>query len=444
MPSLTLNDRKVASLKVTGVIEIKDKDTGKTLETKPRTRQDYMDSVVPGFGVRVTNSGQRTYILAARFPGSKNYTRREIGEVGAIDLKDARAKARGWIEAIGRGKDPAHEEERIARAEAKKRENTFKSVAESFISEWVIGPNPEKPRQRKHAVVARVIRKHLIEKWDKRPIADIERGEIVDLIKAKAKITPAEARNLLGIAKSLFSWALDQNYGLDYSPCTDIKPGKIVGEKVSRDRALDDDELKALWIAAGKMGNPVGPVYRVLILSGLRLNEVARATWDEINLPKRQWLIPASRMKGKDTKAKPHLVPLTDQMIEILGGLHRFPKKPYVFTTTQGKRPVSIGSKIKEELDAKLKIKPWVNHDIRRTVRSNLAKLKIAEEVSEAVLAHVQPGIKAVYNVHKYQDEKLDALEKWGARVIEIVGPPEPTGTISLSERRAKRNAARA
>jgi integrase len=441
MPRLKLNDRMVSSLKVTGLIEYKDKD-GKT-KTKPRTRQDFMDAVVPNFGVRCTSAGQRTYILAARFPGSKNYTRREIGDVGAIGLADARDKARGWLQVIGRGKDPAFEEERLARAEAKKRENTFESVAESFITEWVIGPKPDKPRQRKHKVVARAIRNHFIEKWGKRPIADIERGEVVDLIKAKAKDTPAEARNLLGIAKSLFSWALDQNYGLDHSVCADIKPGKIVGEKVSRDHALDDDELNALWVTAGELGYPVGMVYRMLILSGLRLNEVARATWDEINLPKRQWLIPAARMKGKNTKAREHLVPLTDQMIELFGGLPRF-KKPFVFTTTHGDRPVAIGSKIKEDLDAKLKIKPWVNHDIRRTVRSNLAKLKIAEEVSEAVLAHVQPGIKGVYNVHKYKDEKLDALEKWGARVIEIVGPPEPTGTISLNERRAKRHAAHA
>jgi len=235
---------KIASLKVSGT----------TKDGKPRTRQDFMDSVVPNFGVRCTSTGQRTYILAARFPGSKNYTRREIEDVGAIGLADAREKARGWLQIIGRGKDPAHEEERLARAEAKKRENTFDSVAESFIAEWVIGPKPDKPRQRKHKVVARAIRKYLIEKWGKRPIADIERGEVVDLIKAKAKDTPAEARNLLGIAKALFSWALNQNYGLSHSICTDIKPGQIVGEKISRDHALDDDELKALWIAVGDMG----------------------------------------------------------------------------------------------------------------------------------------------------------------------------------------------
>ena len=64
--------------------------------------------------------------------------------------------------------------------------------------------------------------------------------------------------------------------------------------------------------------------------------------------------------------------------------------------------------------------------------------------MSEAILAHVQPGIQGVYNRHSYEAEKRDALEQWGARVAEIVGPPPPTGTISLAKHRSKRHAARA
>jgi integrase len=437
MARITLTDRKVPSLKVSGTF--KDKVTG---ETKPRTRQDHWDSVVPGFAVRVTSRGQRTYILAGRIGVSKNYTRREIGEVGAITLADARKKAQRWLGLISAGKDPAHEEAALARAEARKRENTFESVAEAFIAEWVIGPKPDKPRQRKHKPVTASIRNHLVARWGKRPIADIERGEVVDLIKAKAKAHPAEARNLLTTCKSIFSWAVDQNFGLSHSVCNDIKPGKIIGEKIARDRALNDDELRAVWMAADDIGGQIGAVYKMLILSGLRLNEVAQATRSEI--VGLRWTIPASRMKGKNSKARPHLVPLTDQMVKILDGLPEF-TGPYLFSTTSGRRPISMSGKVKAQLDAKLTIAPWWNHDLRRTCRSNLAKLKIAEEVSEAILAHVQPGVRGIYNVHTYETEKLEALEAWGARVAEIVGaPPEPTGAISLADRRkAKRHAAR-
>jgi hypothetical protein len=70
----------------------------------------------------------------------------------------------------------------------------------------------------------------------------------------------------------------------------------------------------------------------------------------------------------------------------------------------------------------------WINHDLRRNVRSGLSRLKVAEEVREAVLAHVRPGVKGFYDQHDYFDEKRDALIQWGARLRGIV---EPTPTSS-------------
>jgi integrase len=52
-------------------------------------------------------------------------------------------------------------------------------------------------------------------------------------------------------------------------------------------------------------------------------------------------------------------------------------------------------------------------HDLRRTCRTGLAKLKIAPHVSERVLNHAQDKIAGTYDVHDYLDEKREALEKW-------------------------------
>ena len=75
---------------------------------------------------------------------------------------------------------------------------------------------------------------------------------------------------------------------------------------------------------------------------------------------------------------------------------------------------------------AEVTLPPWKNHHIRRTVRSNLSALKIPEEVREAVLAHVRPGIKGTYDKFDYFDQKRDALELWAARLRSIVEPPPP------------------
>jgi hypothetical protein len=148
-------------------------------------------------------------------------------------------------------------------------------------------------------------------------------------------------------------------------------------------------------------------------------------------------------MKGKDSgtkAARPHAVPLAEDILAVIDSLPRFKGGEFLFSTTRGATPVWMGSKIKDRLDARMlrtlkasartrgddpsrvTLPPFVNHDIRRTVRSQLSRLRISEEAREAVLAHVRPGIKGVYDLHDYLDEKREALELWAARLREIVG----------------------
>lgn len=470
MARRTLNDRIVNTLKV----------TGKTKKGKPRTRLDVMDSVVPGFGVRVTDKGQKTYVLVHRFPGKPHPTRRMLGEVGALTLAKARDKARSWLELISKDKDPAAEEEREQRQKLRQRKNTFAAVAEDFIRLEVIGPDPEKPRQRKGREVARDVRGVFIPLWGHRPVADIARDDVALLIesvrdygtasalailkgktpKTKGHRAPGQARNLLGYLKTLFTWAIDcKTYGLESSPAADLKAKRLIGKKPTRERILSTDEIGAFWRATGRMGYPYGPLYRMLLLSGLRLNEAADAAWPEINARERTWVIPALRMKGKEGEARPHAVPLTPDMLEILEALPRFKRGKFLFSTTFGVKPVWVNAKIKDKLDQRMlsslralarkrgddpdevTVEHWVNHDLRRTMRSGLSRLRIPEEVREAVLGHVRPGVKKNYDLHDYFDEKLDALEQWAARLRSILAPkptaPPASNVVSLPAMRA-------
>jgi integrase len=277
--------------------------------------------------------------------------------------------------------------------------------------------------ERKAKDVEREVRKEFMARWAKRPITGITAVDVVEVIRAKKRTAPAQARNLLAHMKRLMTWAADQHiYGFTISPIAHIKPGAIVGEKVSGTRILSDQELSALWCVAGEMGYPSGSVYRILILTGLRLNEVAEATWSEFDLEARLWVIPAARMKAKAHKARPHAVPLTDAVLGVLQSLPRFREGEYLFSTTFGKKPVWMGSKVKAEVDRLMgSPPPWTNHDIRRTVRSGLSRLKISEEAREAVLAHVRPGIKGTYDRYEYLDEKREALELWAGRVRDLI-----------------------
>ncbi len=166
----------------------------------------------------------------------------------------------------------------------------------------------------------------------------------------------------------------------------------------------------------------------------------------------RLWTIPAERMKGKDggkKQARAHAVLLTAEVLELLEGLPRFKKGKFLFSTTSGRSPTWMGSKIKERLDRRMlltlralvrrrgddpdevTLPRFVNHGIRRTVRSHLSRLKVTEEAREAVLAHARPGIKGTYDLHDYLDEKREALELWAARLHGIT-EPKPDNVIRL------------
>jgi len=399
---------------------------------------DYWDKGFPGFGVRVSDTGRKTFVLAARYPGFDNPTRRALGVYSALTLEKAHTKARDWLELIRQGKDPEIEEERIRAAEQRKRENSFRAVAEDFIAEKL-------SKERKGKEVERDVRNHLIAAWNGNPITEITDDEIAGLIKVKARKAPAQARNLLGTIKRLFQWAIDQRtYGIKVSPAAQLKPAALCGEKIARDRLLKDEELFAFWRNARRLTYPYGPVYQLLALTGLRLNEVADAQWSEFDLAKQIWTVPASRMKGKNGKARDHAVPLTPDMLAILEKLPRFKSGEFLFSTTFGEKPVWMSTKIKDRLDElmlrtlkarvrargddpdKVRLEPWTNHDLRRAVRSGLSRERIEEHVREAVLAHVRTGIQKTYDVHDYLDEKREALELWAARFRSIVEPPPP------------------
>jgi integrase len=406
---------------------------------------DVMDSVVPGFGVRVSDSGRRTFMLVARYPGSSNPARRSIGAYGAVTLADARQKAQDWLKLIEGGKDPARE---IAR----QRENSFAAVAEKFIA-YI-----HRQKLRTAATMERNLRQTFVEEWGARPITTIGSDDVKRVIrKAVEREATYQAFHDFALIRRLFNWAIGtDDYGLELNPCRRLNSADLIGERHARDRTLSDDELRALWRATDRLGYPYGPLYRLLALTGLRLGEACGARWSEFDLGRREWTIPAERMKKVKGGAKPFMVPLTDAVLGVLSALPRFDSGDFLFSHTFGKtalRP-NLFSDPKERLDKimleelraialergkdpeRVTLPDFVNHDIRRTVRTHLSALRIGEEVREAVLAHVRPGIKGVYDKHQYLDEKREALTLWNARLRSIVEPP-PANVVELAKARA-------
>jgi integrase len=117
--------------------------------------------------------------------------------------------------------------------------------------------------------------------------------------------------------------------------------------------------------------------------------------------------------------------------------LPRFTNGDHLFSTTFGKKPVSGFSKAKARLDKMMtedlgsSPAAWVIHDIRRTVRTRLASLRVPDMVAEMVIGHGRKGLQRVYDQHGYDDEMREALEQWAGKLRSIVEPP-PANVVEL------------
>jgi integrase len=380
-------------------------------------REEYQDAIVPGLALRVTDTGNKSFVLIARFPTHpKNPTRRAIGRYGAVSLEGARARARQWLDLIKRGVDPAVEDARQAAVTRRKQVNTFAAVAADFLDR-------HGRTLKKEGEARRIIEVEFVKRWGARPAADITPQDVSIAIRAiVARGAPYQAHNAFGYLRRLFSWAIGtQEYGIPSSPIERLSPRDLIGRREPRERTLTDGELRKVWQAAEAMGYPYGPVFRLLVLTGQREREVADMSWSEIDLGNRLWTIPAVRMKG----GAAHAVPLSPAAVSLIEALPRFTAGDFVFTTTAGAKPINGFSKAKTRIDRLSQVSGWKIHDLRRSMRTHLSALQVQDVVREAVIAHARPGLHKVYDQHSYEAEKRHCLELWERRLLSIVEPPQ-------------------
>jgi integrase len=380
---------------------------------------------VPGFGVRVTNKGAKSWIFLYVSPAKNHRRRFTLGPVLGTsgELERARKRAIELREMVRNGLDPAEAEKTAEAALASEASlaaaNAFRTVVELYDKR-------DLQANRRGWEVKRIIDRELIPHWGEKPIATITRANVLDRLEALIDASKPQAANrLFEVIRRLFNWAYDRGtFGLDRSPCDRMK---MPADKVIRQRVLNEEEIEAVWGAFDQMEYPFGSMLKLLLITGQRREEVAGMRWSEINLKTKLWTIPPERCKSD----RPHVVPLSDLAIEILTSLPRFEEGDFVFTTTNGERPVSAFSQCKSEADALSGVAGWRIHDLRRTVRTELARLRVPEIVAERIINHAPRGLSRVYDQYGYLDEKREGLKNWADRLRGII-EPKPKNVVAL------------
>lgn len=200
------------------------------------------------------------------------------------------------------------------------------------------------------------------------------------------------------------------------NPCLQAKANfKLQKVKLTNNRGkrvLNDAELSSLikWLPESKFTKGQKGVLMLTLLTGCRSGEACVIKWSDLDLDKGTWHL-AETKTGNE-----RYVQLSKQAIKFLKSVTK-EDSAYIFTQRLGK-PIEQ-KKISEQMwrmrkdGTDLKINRWTPHDLRRTVRTSLSKLKCPSDIAEAILGHTKGGVKGVYDLYTYEAECKEWLQVW-------------------------------
>jgi integrase len=224
--------------------------------------------------------------------------------------------------------------------------------------------------------------------------------------------TPAELIQATSVGKTFFKWCIRRHY-LTISP---LQSAELPRPK-KRKRVLTDEELKAVWNAATEFGGIYGALIKLIILTGLRRTECAalEISWvqpDRVTLPE------TITKNGKEFCFP--IGPTTHLILESLKTnwhllLPTYPSGPLPFNTF---------AVTKKEFDKLLTIAPYTLHDLRRTYRTNLSRLRIPRDICERLINHrsARTDLDEIYDQYDAWDEQVEAVQKHNDWLNSIVG----------------------
>ncbi len=366
---------------------------------------DYWDEKTPGFGLRVSAGGRKTWMVMYRLGRRK--VRLTLGTFPELPLAEARQEAGKAVSRVQKGGDPAAEKR------AERDADSFGQLAEAYLEKYA------KVRKKSWRTDDEVLKRDVLPRWRDRRAKDISRRDVRDLLnKIIDRGAPIMANRTFEILRRLFNWAIAEDY-LTNSPCVGVsKPSK----EGRRDRVLNDDEIRAAWKAIEAETPLVAGIFKLRLITAQRGGEVMSMAWSDVDEGGGWWTIPAERSKN----GLSHRVPLSELACTVLQDMKRLGNgSPWVFPSQRR------GRHLEQLVQAAHRIRnrsgiDFVPHDLRRTAASCMTGMGISRLTVSKILNHVERGVTAVYDRHSYDAEKRQALEAWARRLDEIVAGKRP------------------
>ena len=394
-------------------------------------RYEVVDADAKGLRLRVSPGGAKTFTWTYR---DGNSTRRvTLGQYGSNDGQISLAKARKKLLDMKESLRAGNKPHRVAEGAPK----TVEELFEQHYRKVVL-----KTRKRPDAV-RQILDHDIIPVIGKKRLTAITTTTLVHTIdKVIDRGAKAHANKVLNTVKQVFRWAQVRGY-IEVSPAAPLEAKTLgVGSQI-RERGLDLDdegeaqaklvEIPAFWSAldaAPRMSKQISLGLKLLLLTGVRSGELRLARWENIDLDKGLWKIPAENSKT----GKPWTVPLSDTVTALLRQLKSEANdSDWVMRGRDRRKTIddkAIGHALRRLFTLKdkdgnplLDVPHFTAHDLRRTVRSHLARLGVAPHVAEKCLNHSLSKIGKTYAKHTYIDERREALQLWADTVVLAINP---------------------
>jgi integrase len=350
----------------------------------------HWDKSLRGLGLRVGKNRKTFIVLVA------SGRRKSIATWPLCSLADARKMAR----------------ELIAHKMLKRSFPTRTAYADALADFLRDCEKRNKPRTVRD--YRRLLTKHY--SFGRQSLADITGRVILRNLNA---LPPSERHHAFTAGRRFFRYCV-QNHLIDRSPLADAA---VSPASRPRTRTLTEEELRAVWKASRTLATPFHAILSLLVLTGQRRGEIARLEWAWIDQEKMLITFPAHATKN----GRIHSIPYGPNTEEILQSLPRYHGGEFVFPAARlrSEKTTTFNGwgKPKAHFDVETGVTGWTLHDLRRTFATNLQRLGVRLEVTEALLNHVsgtRSGIVGVYQQHQWADEKREAIQRFEAYLTNL------------------------
>jgi len=389
----------------------------KVKTAKPKDKS-YKLSDGGGLYLRVTPKGGKYWQLKYRYMGKEKVF--SIGTVAKkVTLKMARQAREEAKALLEKGLDPSIEKKVAKALKVEEGQNTFRSIAlrwqESQLQGGGIGEAPQSNKTKQN--ISGILNNHLIPYLGDRVMKEITVPELLSVIRRiEAQGSISTAHRSRAIASRIFRFAIAEG-GAERDPAADIVNALQVESTTHHASITSPKEIGDLLRAIdGYTGNPT--TRAALQLSPLlfvRPGELRMAEWEEFDLDGGLWEIPPEKTKLR----RGHIVPLSKQAISVLRELHKITacssgvkgKKCYLFSLTQ--KPMSDGTVNKALRSLGYDSKTIVGHGFRTMASTLLHEQGWLSDAVERQMAHVQGGVKGVYNRAEHIELRTKMMQSW-------------------------------